>query len=211
MCDAAATHAARETGVPRVVLQAISLTETGRRLDGEHRAWPWTVNMEGVGKWFAGREEALAYVNAHFATGARSFDVGCFQINFRWHGNAFASIAEMFDPQINALYAARFLRRLYGETGSWSRAAGAYHSRTPQFAERYAARFDRILAELGNSAPPSAIGRAEYAHNMEVERTQGLAGLQTQTVPPPLMGSVAAISLHGSGQPLLNQPRGGLY
>ena len=50
----------------------------------------------------------------------------------------------MFDPATNANYAARFLSDLYSELGNWSEAAGAYHSRTPKYAQKYAARFDRI-------------------------------------------------------------------
>ena len=98
ICLRAGQTAARRAGVPEPVLLAITLTETGRVMNGRHRPWPWTVNMEGVGKWFDTREEALAYVRAHHARGARSYDVGCFQINYRWHGQAFASIEAMFDP-----------------------------------------------------------------------------------------------------------------
>ena len=148
ICLRAGQTAARRAGVPEPVLLAITLTETGRVMNGRHRPWPWTVNMEGVGKWFDTREEALAYVRAHHARGARSYDVGCFQINYRWHGQAFASIEAMFDPDINAAYAARYLSSLYGEKGTWSKAAGRYHSATPKFATRYRARFDRILARL---------------------------------------------------------------
>jgi len=154
LCDAAAAQASRESGVPLSVLRAISLTETGRRRDGRFRPWPWTVNMEGTGKWFDSEEEARAYVARHHARGARSFDVGCFQLNFRWHGHGFRSIEEMFQPLANARYAARFLSDLKAETGSWSRAAGAYHSRTPRHAERYRARFDRILAQIEGGPPP---------------------------------------------------------
>ena len=154
LCTAAGRAAAQATGVPESVLRAISLTETGRMRGGHLRAWPWTVNMEGKGKWFDTREEALAYVRAHHARGARSYDVGCFQINYRWHGNAFASVEEMFDPTQNALYAARFLASLHRETGSWSKSAGAYHSRTPKYATRYRKRFDRILARVTNGTPP---------------------------------------------------------
>jgi hypothetical protein len=148
LCDAAATQASRETGVPLAVLRAIALTETGRRRGGRFRPWPWTVNMEGTGRWFETEAEARSFVERHHALGARSFDVGCFQLNYRWHGQGFRSIAEMFHPLLNARYAARFLADLRAETGSWSRAAGAYHSRTPLHAERYRARFDRILAQL---------------------------------------------------------------
>lgn len=111
--------------------------------------------MEGAGKWFDSADEARAYVHAHHARGARSFDVGCFQLNYRWHGQHFASIDEMFQPLANAHYAARFLSDLRAETGSWSGAAGAYHSRTPTYANRYRARFDRILAQIEGAPPPA--------------------------------------------------------
>lgn len=153
ICDSAAEVAAREFGVPIEVLRAITLTETGRRANGRFEPWPWTVNMEGIGKWFDDVRQAREYVDRHFARGARSFDVGCFQINYKWHGSAFSSIDEMFDPISNARYAARFLSDLYQEFGVWSKAAGAYHSRTPKFAKKYSARFSRILASLPNSEP----------------------------------------------------------
>lgn len=152
-CELAARAAARRHGVPLDVLRAIALTETGRRLNGQMRAWPWTVNMEGLGKWFPDGDSALAYVERHLGRGARSFDVGCFQVNYRWHGRAFRSVAEMFDPEANADYAARFLRELFAEFGDWSRAAGAYHSRTPELARRYRARFDRFRRQVAATPP----------------------------------------------------------
>jgi hypothetical protein len=144
MCDQAANRASKARNVPLDVLQAISLTETGRKSGGSVRPWPWTVNMEGRGRWFDTESEARAYVDGHFQRGARSFDVGCFQINYRWHGQHFDSVDAMFDPFINADYAARFLSELYAEYGDWGRAAGAYHSRTPDLAAKYRNRFERL-------------------------------------------------------------------
>lgn len=155
ICEAAAQRVSQESGVPLSVLRAITLTETGRTRNGAFSPWPWTVNMEGKGAWFPTRRDARAHVDRHFERGARSFDVGCFQINYRWHGDAFASVDEMFDPLANARYAARFLRELFAEFGDWSKAAGAYHSRTPLHANRYRARFDRIRARLGGSETTS--------------------------------------------------------
>lgn len=155
-CDRAAAVASRESGVPLSVLRAISLTETGRRQGGAFRAWPWTVNMEGKGAFFEDMGEGLAFVEQAMARGAASFDIGCFQINYRWHGENFASVREMFDPVANARYAARFLANLYAELGDWSQAAGAFHSRTRQYADRYRARFDRIHADLGGDPGPTA-------------------------------------------------------
>lgn len=143
-CVRVAEEASRRTGVPVSVLKAISLNESGRKVGGGFGPWPWTVNMEGEGHFFDTFAEARAYVAREYARGARSFDVGCFQINYKWHGEAFSSIDQMFEPLANALYAARFLTELYAETGSWNGAAGAYHSRTKVHADRYAARFASI-------------------------------------------------------------------
>ncbi|GHE01804.1 hypothetical protein U879_15910 [Defluviimonas sp. 20V17] len=159
LCDAATNHAARATGVPVSVLQAISLTETGRRRGGTTRPWPWTVNMEGKGHWFPTRDAALAFIDERHSAGARSFDLGCFQLNYRWHGGAFASFTDMFNPQANALYAARFLRTLYDEFGDWTRAAGAYHSRTPELARRYKARFSQYFTALTGAKPTTEAAR----------------------------------------------------
>lgn len=143
VCDHVAQVAAERVGVPVTVLQAITRTETGRNKNGAFGPWPWTVNMEGKGVWFETIEDARVYVFKNFKRGARSFDVGCFQINYKWHHKGFSSIDEMFDPTSNALYAARFLKQLYAEYGNWSDAAGAYHSRTPEHANRYKAVFEK--------------------------------------------------------------------
>lgn len=149
ICDASARVGAESGAAPLPVLRALTRTETGRRLEGALRPWPWTVNMEGAGFWFDTRAEALAFVKTRHAEGARSFDVGCFQINYRWHGEAFESIEAMFDPIENARYAADFLGRLKAEGGDWRAAVGRYHSRTPKYANKYKARFDRMLSGLG--------------------------------------------------------------
>ena len=153
VCDLAARRAAQSEGVPLNVLRAIARVETGRTRNNRLEPWPWTINLEGKGYWFASEAEAKSYVFDIFKSGARSFDIGCFQINYRWHGKAFRSIDAMFDPDENATYAARFLKQLHAELGSWDRAAGAYHSRTPALATAYATRFQTVLAGLEPDAP----------------------------------------------------------
>jgi hypothetical protein len=154
ICEAIAVQVSRESGIPVSVLKAISLNETGRKRDGAFSPWPWTVNMEGAGHWFDTRDQAQAYVFKEFKRGARSFDVGCFQINYKWHGEHFSSLEEMFDPLANGRYAARFLGGLYKELGDWTKAAGAFHSRTKKHADKYSARFSSI--------------RKKYRHEDEV-------------------------------------------
>ncbi|RVV97969.1 lytic transglycosylase domain-containing protein [Mesobaculum littorinae] len=163
LCEAAAIRVAQETGVPQTVLRAISLTETGRARGGEVRPWPWTVNLEGAGHWFDDRDTALAFAYRSYKAGKRSFDLGCFQINYRWHGENFASLEEMFDPEAGARYAAGFLKRLHAELGDWSKAAGAYHSRTETYAKRYRKRFDRFHAGLTDLPLPQGAPSAPAA------------------------------------------------
>lgn len=152
LCEAAAAKAARATGVPIDVLRAVMIAETGRGLNGQVRPWPWTVNLNGKGVWFDDLAAAVSFVHSEHAKGARSYDIGCFQINYRWHGQHFRSSAQMFEAEANALYAARFLDKLYAETGDWAEAAGAYHSRTKVHSDRYKARFADTLATVQNQA-----------------------------------------------------------
>ncbi|MBK5928555.1 hypothetical protein CCR87_14650 [Rhodobaculum claviforme] len=205
LCERAAQDAATATGVPLAVLRAIALTETGRTVSGVAAPWPWTTHAAGEGRWFDTRAAAEAHVRSLRAAGLESIDIGCFQINLRWHGDAFASPEAMFDPGRNALYAARFLSELHAEFGSWTAAAGAYHSRTPELAERYTRRF---LAHLGDvetgAAPPVGTapgprrGRASF----------GAPGPVLQAAAAPLV-SVAAAATTGSLMPA-SLPRGSL-
>ena len=153
LCDSAALIAAQEFGIPVEVLLALTRTETGRAGKHDLSPWPWTVNMEGAGYWFANRNEALNFALDRHQNGAISFDIGCFQINYKWHGEHFASLEDMFVPRLNANYAAQFLTQLFLEFGNWSDAAGAFHSRTPSKADAYTARFDRIRLTI--SAEPT--------------------------------------------------------
>ncbi|WP_428927231.1 lytic transglycosylase domain-containing protein [Marinibacterium sp. SX1] len=159
-CDAAADRASRHTGVPVEVLQAVTRVETGRNRDGNVEPWPWAINVAGKGYWFDNEDAALSFAFKQVKNGARNFDVGCFQINYRWHGDAFVSIEDMFDPETNAQYAARFLVQLFEEFGDWESAAGAYHSRTKKFADRYKDRFREIRAKLDiPNGPPNTTRR----------------------------------------------------
>lgn len=141
-CDTAAARAGHDSGVPINILLAISRVETGRS-DG--RPWPWTINADGAGNWYATKAEAVAAATAHGSDGTGTFDVGCFQLNIKWHGKGFASLSDMFDPDQNATYAAQFLAQLYQESGDWASAVAAYHSRTPDLAQAYLGKVKAIL------------------------------------------------------------------
>jgi hypothetical protein len=195
-CDSAARMAAAAEGVPAEVLLAITRVETGRRQAGILTPWPWTVNMEGEGRWFPDRASMLDYVAQHVSRGATSFDLGCFQINHRWHGDAFRSLDDMADPETGALYAARFLKRLHAETGDWTAAAAAYHSRTPVHAQRYRKRYVSVRAELADRpplpktppAPPAVTPPRDPANRFPLLLSGEAPGVAGSLVPAGLAG-----------------------
>lgn len=119
MARAAATHA-----IPLPVLYAVGLTETGRR--GRMNAW--SMNVDGRAVASRDRSEALRKLDEARKSGARFIDIGCMQINARFHGAHFRSPAQMFEPQLNVDYAARFLRDLRAREGSWTKAVARYNA-----------------------------------------------------------------------------------
>lgn len=145
MCESAIASAEYAGRLPPHLLGAIARVESGRpdprtgRLD----PWPWTINAQGTGAFFPTKADAIAAVQRLQASGVRSIDVGCLQINLMFHPNAFASLDEAFEPVANARYAARFLDELRTASKDWLQAIGDYHSQTPVLGEDYR---QRVLA-----------------------------------------------------------------
>ncbi len=128
-CRAAIAAAEHSSGVPDRLMQSIGIMESGRRDGaGAASAWPWTINHEGIGAFFATKAEAVAAVAKLQSQGVRSIDVGCMQVNLMHHGSAFSSLEEAFDPGANARYAGQFLNQLLARTGSWPGATAGYHT-----------------------------------------------------------------------------------
>ena len=146
LCQAAIQAAERGTIIPDHLLAAIGRVESGRPdpRTGQWLPWPWTVNAEGQGLYFATQAEAVAAVQRLQDQGVRSIDVGCMQVNLMHHPQAFATLEQAFDPQTNARYAARFLIQLFHQTADWPKAGALYHSATPEIAADYARRLEAV-------------------------------------------------------------------
>jgi soluble lytic murein transglycosylase-like protein len=123
-CEREMTRAAALNGVPINVLYSVGLTETGRR--GELS--PYDMNIDGRDVHSATLAEAMASFARAKLEGAKLIDIGCMQINEHWHGADFTSLSEMFDPIRNVEYAARFLKTLRAEEGSWTLAVARYNA-----------------------------------------------------------------------------------
>jgi soluble lytic murein transglycosylase-like protein len=146
ICRSAITAAERKHAIPRQLLSAVSVAETGRwhKAHQASLAWPWTVYAEGRGRYLPSKAAALAEIKALRKKGVRNIDIGCMQVNLEHHGKAFDSLDAMLDPATNAGYAARFLQRLHNETRSWSMAVSHYHSRTPELGRVYRTKVFRL-------------------------------------------------------------------
>ncbi len=154
ICAAETAAQERRNGIPRHLLTAISMAESGR-WDGDSRAnvaWPWTVTAGGRGRYFDSRAEALAEVEMLMTQGVRNIDVGCMQVNLLYHGAAFESLDEAFDPRANTAYAAAYLKAMFQSTGNWLQAAGNYHSTTPALNGPYMERVLGFWRQQGGAA-----------------------------------------------------------
>ena len=162
LCNQAIAEAERRFTLPAGLLAAVGRVETGRAdRTGVAHPWPYTINAEGSGAFFATKRAAVAAVQALEARGVHSIDVGCVQVNLLQHPSAFTSLDEAFDPVANTAYGARFLRRLHDEMRSWPAAVAAYHSRTPELGVPYRTRVLAIWSG-GELLPMPPVPQSPY-------------------------------------------------
>ena len=116
--------AARRHGVPLGVLYAVGLSETGRK--GSLN--PYALNVDGRTVLATDLRNAMSRFSEAKGKGAKLVDLGCMQINHRYHGDKFSSVEAMFDPARNVDYAARFLKELRTREGNWTMAVARYNA-----------------------------------------------------------------------------------
>jgi hypothetical protein len=158
----------RAHGIPRKLLKAIALIETGKK--NSQGLWvphPWTINVEGRGYFFETKEEAIKATNKFIKQG-RSVDVGCMQINLKHHPHAFKDLEEAFDPWTNVGYSLSFLKKLKESQGTWEKAVSHYHSAVPSRHKPYARKVLTTWMKILNDPKDDA-------------------GINEGTAPPPML------------------------
>ena len=124
VCEREMTRAARQYEIPLNVLFAVGLTETG-----SHGVLsPYDINVGARNVHSETLKEALERMAFERAHGDSLIDIGCMQINYRWHSKNFSSLRDMFDPALNVSYAARLLKELKQREGSWTLAVARYNA-----------------------------------------------------------------------------------
>ncbi|MFN0192272.1 MAG: transglycosylase SLT domain-containing protein [Aestuariivirga sp.] len=142
MCESHLERFSRQENVPLGVLYAVGLTETGKK----GRLHPYSLNVEGESLILGSKEEALqAFVIAR-KKGKKLIDLGCMQVNHYYHRKNFDSVEAMLDPEANIRYAAKLLKKLKQDNGSWTMAVALYHAspRNKKAQRRY------VCAVIGN-------------------------------------------------------------
>jgi soluble lytic murein transglycosylase-like protein len=142
VCEREMTRAAHENDIPLNVLYAVGLTETGRR----GQLSPYDMNVDGRAVRSTSLAEAIEKFQNERANGAKLIDIGCMQINHRWHSANFASLGDMFDPERNVRYAAAFLKQLKAQEGTWTMAVARYNAGP----NNNAAQKKYVCAVIGN-------------------------------------------------------------
>ena len=89
---------------------------------------PYALNVDGKTVLAADLRDAVVQFREAKNKGAKLVDLGCMQINHRYHGDHFASVEAMFDPARNVDYAARFLKELRAREGNWTMAVARYNA-----------------------------------------------------------------------------------
>jgi hypothetical protein len=138
-CRNAIERTEREMRLPAGIMQAISLAESGRwdKSSRSRFAWPWTVTAHGKGRLYPSKSTAIAAVRQLRAEGVKNIDVGCLQVNLKYHPKAFDNLDNAFDPDINARYAANLFAKLRRANRSITRAVAHYHSTTRHYNRPY--------------------------------------------------------------------------
>ena len=182
LCAGQSARLERLEGIPRHLLSAISVAESGRWDETRQAtfAWPWTVTAEGEGRFFATKAGAVDHVRALRARDVRNIDVGCMQVNLYYHGGAFAGLEEAFDPPTNVAYAARYLKGLFDAARSWTQAAADYHSTTPERNRPYKRKVVRLWNQIRRDAAagdrPARPVRFARPPAIDIERTAAVDG-----------------------------------
>lgn len=135
LCVTAINRVEIDERIPRALMRAIAITESGRRIEERQAdfAWPWTINANGEGRHFPTKAAAIAEVKRLKAAGVRSIDVGCMQVNLHYHPKAFDNLEDAFDPARNVAYGAKYLKELHQLRRSWADAVAYYHSANAEY------------------------------------------------------------------------------
>lgn len=118
-----------EHNIPSGLLFAIAKTESGMKA--------YALNIGGRAVFLPSISKAQEVLEDKLSSGLTNIDVGVMQVNYRWHSHEFDSLEEMLTPASNINYAAKLLKSLYAQHGTWHKAVRFYHSANSEHHRKY--------------------------------------------------------------------------
>ena len=120
----------------------------------ESRAWPWALNVNGVGLYPRTRAEAERVLGSV----GDDVDIGYAQVSYRHWGRALGlRKADLLEPWTNLILGALILRQSMDREAGWG-GVGRYHSATPHRKLLYAYRVAKSLSMVEAARRPVAFG-----------------------------------------------------
>ena len=151
LCENTIESVELQTDIPKGLLLGIGKAEAIRKINNKYIIWPWTANHAGKSLFFDNKEQMKNYVFKNLKRKDFNIDVGCMQINIKWHKNNFKKISDMFEVNPNISYAASFLKQLKNKHGSWDKAIKHYHSSDPKKNNPYLIKVKSFWKKVENT------------------------------------------------------------
>ncbi|MGR5347477.1 transglycosylase SLT domain-containing protein [Vibrio mediterranei] len=143
--------AARSVGVPVDVFYALAYQESATKMTtGQVKPWPYSMNYLGKTYVFADYKSLVHGASKLLSEGKEAFDVGYWQVNYKWNRERFSNIGHLAHPAINARVAGEIFRERYNQYGDWVKAAGRYHNPNNNGgkADKYARSYKKWLQKV---------------------------------------------------------------
>ena len=137
-CQAIVSHFEKLYGIPDKLLASIAMVES--------RNSPWAVYALKKSRFFPSQEAATSYIQKLKAKGVKNINIGCMQINLQSHGRQFKNLNDILPPYQNIAYAAKLIKVLYTQYGSWETAVKHYHSSSSLYNVSYKNRVFSVWA-----------------------------------------------------------------
>ena len=151
LCENTIESIELQTDIPKGLLFGIGKAEAIRKINNKYIIWPWTINHAGKSLFFDTKKQMSNYVFKTLKRNDFNIDVGCMQINIKWHKNNFKKISDMFEVNPNISYAASFLKQLKNKHGSWDKAIKHYHSSDPKKNNPYLIKVKSFWKKVENT------------------------------------------------------------
>lgn len=147
--------AARNVGLAPDLLYAVALTESAYSAAEPGHVAPSCLAIRADNAYYPKTVQEARSILERILPNRKNVDIGCMQVNWRWHGHRVNSPYELLDPRTNISIAATILRDALDSVppGQDVLGIGRYHHwdvRSPQGFQRAVEYGQRVLEILAN-------------------------------------------------------------